>query len=44
MGSNPLGDMCFFLILATRGLYGGMRMRMSFAGKGNEKGRTNIEI
>jgi hypothetical protein len=28
-----------FLILARRGLYGGMRMRMSFAGGGNEKDR-----
>ncbi|PWZ43969.1 hypothetical protein Zm00014a_043969 [Zea mays] len=27
-----------FLILARRGLYGGMRM--DFAGRGNEKGRT----
>lgn len=34
--SNPLGAMCIFLILARRWLYGGMRMRMSFAGKGNE--------
>jgi hypothetical protein len=30
---------CFFLILARRGLYGGMRMRMSFAGGGNENDR-----
>jgi hypothetical protein len=28
---------CFFLILARRGLYGGMGMRMSSAGGGNEK-------
>jgi hypothetical protein len=33
MGSNPLEDMCVFLILARRGLYGGIRMRMSFAGR-----------
>jgi hypothetical protein len=38
-GSNPLEDMCFFLILVTRGLYGGMRMGMSFARGGNEKDR-----
>jgi hypothetical protein len=31
----------FFLILARRGLYGGMRM--DFAGKGNDKGRTKNE-
>jgi hypothetical protein len=29
----------FFLILARCGLYGGMRIRMSFAGGGNEKDR-----
>jgi hypothetical protein len=34
MGSNPFKDMCFFLILARRGLYGGMRMGMGFAGRG----------
>jgi hypothetical protein len=28
MGSNPLKDMCVFLILAKCGLYGGMGMRM----------------
>jgi hypothetical protein len=32
MGSNPLEDMCVFLILARRGLYGGMRI--GFAGRG----------
>jgi hypothetical protein len=30
----------FFLILARRGLYGGMRMGMSFTGGENEKNRT----
>jgi hypothetical protein len=30
---------CVLLILARRGLYGGMRMGMSFAGGGNEKDR-----
>jgi hypothetical protein len=42
MGSNPLGVMCIFLILARRRLYGGMGMGMSFAGRGrgNQKGRT----
>jgi hypothetical protein len=34
MGSNPLGAMCIFLILARRRLYVGMRM--SFAGSANE--------
>ena len=34
--------MCF-LILARRGLYGGMRMGMSFAGGGNEKDRIKNE-
>jgi hypothetical protein len=33
----------FFNFLARRGLYGEMRMRMSFAGRGNEKGRTKNE-
>jgi hypothetical protein len=33
----------FFLILARRGLYGGMRMGMSFAGGGNEKFRIKNE-
>jgi hypothetical protein len=40
MSSNHLEDMCVFLILARRGLYGGMGMRMSFAGRGNENDRT----
>jgi hypothetical protein len=31
----------FFLILARCGLYGGMRMRMSFAEGGNEKDKIN---
>jgi hypothetical protein len=31
--------MCVFLILARRGLYGGMGMGMSSAGGGNEKDR-----
>jgi hypothetical protein len=35
----PLRTCVFFLILARRGLYGGMRMRMSFAGGGNENDR-----
>jgi hypothetical protein len=43
MGSNPLEDMCFFLILARRGLYKGMRMGMSFAGGGNEKDKIKNE-
>jgi hypothetical protein len=30
---------CVFFILARRGLYGGMRMGMSFAGGENEKDR-----
>jgi hypothetical protein len=33
----------FFLILVRRGLYGGMRMGMSFAGGGNEKDRIKNE-
>jgi hypothetical protein len=32
----------FFLILARHGLYGGMRMGMGFAGRGNEKDRTRM--
>jgi hypothetical protein len=43
MGSNPLENMCVFLILARRGLYEGMRMGMSFAGGGNEKDRIKNE-
>jgi hypothetical protein len=43
MGSNPLDDMCGFLISARRGLYGGMRMRMGFAGRRNEKDRIKNE-
>jgi hypothetical protein len=39
MGSNPLENMCVFLILARRGLYGGMGMGMSFAGGGNGNDR-----
>jgi hypothetical protein len=35
----PLRICVFFLILARRGLYGGMGMRMSSAGGGNEKDR-----
>jgi hypothetical protein len=35
--------MCFFLILARRGLYGGMRMGMSSAGGGNENDRIKNE-
>jgi hypothetical protein len=34
VGSNPLGAMCIFLILARRLLYGGMGM--GFVGRGNE--------
>jgi hypothetical protein len=34
VGSSPLRAMCIFLILARRRLYGGMGMRMSFAGGG----------
>jgi hypothetical protein len=33
----------FFLILARRELYGGMKMRMSFAGGWNEKDRIKNE-
>jgi hypothetical protein len=33
----------FFLILARRGLYGGMRIGMSSAGGGNEKDRIKNE-
>jgi hypothetical protein len=33
MGSNPLKDMCVFLILVRREMYGGMGM--SFAGGEN---------
>jgi hypothetical protein len=29
-----------FLILAISGLYGGMRMKMGFAGRGNEEDKT----
>jgi hypothetical protein len=32
VGSNPLGAMCIFLILARRRLYGGMGM--GFTGRG----------
>jgi dihydroxyacetone kinase len=35
--------MCVFLILAICGLYGGMRMEMGFAGRGNEKDNTKNE-
>jgi hypothetical protein len=35
---SPWGHV-YFLILARRRLYGGMRMRMSFAGRGNENDR-----
>ena len=35
----PLRTCVFFLILARRGLYGGMGMGMCFAGGGNEKDR-----
>jgi hypothetical protein len=40
-GFESLWGHLYFLILARRGLYVGMRMgmRMSFAGKGNENGR-----
>jgi hypothetical protein len=41
-GSNPFGAMCIFLILARRRLYGGMRMRMRFAGRGNENDRYRM--
>jgi hypothetical protein len=44
MGSNPLENMCVFLILARRGLYEGMRMRMNENdryGNGNG-GRTRM--
>jgi hypothetical protein len=41
MGSNLLGAMCIFLILARRRLYGGMRMGMGCArGGGNRNDRT----
>jgi hypothetical protein len=41
MGSNPLGAMCIFLILARRWLYEGMGMGMGCArGGGNRNGRT----
>jgi hypothetical protein len=43
--------MCVFLILAIRGLYGGMRIGMGFAGRGmgmtehgNEKRRTRMRM
>jgi hypothetical protein len=42
MGSNPLKDMCVFLILARRGLYGGMGMRMSFTGGGMRGQNTGM--
>jgi hypothetical protein len=42
VGSNPLGAMCIFLILARRRLYGGMRIRMGFAGRGNENDRYRM--
>jgi hypothetical protein len=42
VGSNPLGAMCIFLILARRRLYGGMRMRMRFAGRENENDRYRM--
>jgi hypothetical protein len=35
----PLGLFVFFLILARRGLYVGMRMEISFAGRGEWKRR-----
>ena len=34
--------MCIFLILARRRLYGGMRMEMGFAGRGNENDRYRM--
>jgi hypothetical protein len=34
--------MCIFLILARRRLYGGMRMRMRFAGRENENDRYRM--
>ena len=40
MGSNLLGTMCIFLILARRRLYEGMRM--VFVGRGNENDRYRI--
>jgi hypothetical protein len=33
MGSNPLKNICVFLILARHGLYGGLRIGMGFAGR-----------
>jgi hypothetical protein len=41
LGSNPLEDM-FFLILARRGLYGGMRMGMGFGGGGMRKAEQRM--
>jgi hypothetical protein len=38
----PLGHV-FFLILARHGLYGGIKMRMVFTGRENEKDRTKNE-
>jgi hypothetical protein len=40
VGSNLLGVMCIFLILARRRLYGGMGM--SFAGRGNENDKYRM--
>jgi hypothetical protein len=42
VGSNPFGAMCIFLILARCRLYGGMRMGMSFARRGNENDRYRM--
>jgi hypothetical protein len=43
-GLNTFEDMCVFLILARRGLYGEMRMRMSFAGRVEWKRQNRVEI
>jgi hypothetical protein len=44
MGSNPLGAMCIFLILARRRLYGGMRMRMGCTEWQNTEWEEGIEM
>jgi hypothetical protein len=41
VSSNPLG-VVFFLILARRRLYGGMRIGMNFAGRGNDNDRYRM--
>jgi hypothetical protein len=43
VGSNPLGAMCIFLILARRRLYGGMEMGMGCARGGGNRNGQNAE-